>query len=121
MRLSERGQMLHQLVLDLVRNCIGLRHRCFLIDRYVEFRCQPMSEPARPDQENTIDLWDMLGCMTDLIDHLRLDTVEQAREYGFARLPDDAEDRDCDQQADQRISDRKAKPHANGSHDNGEA
>src|SRR5215213_10807676 len=80
-----------------------------------------MPEPARSDRENVVDPWDMLGRMTDLIDHLRLDTVEQAREHGFARLPDNAEDRDRDQQADQRIGNWKAKPHAEGSHDNGEA
>lgn len=48
--------------------------------------------------------------MSDLVDDLRVCPIEQACEDGLARVPDDFQDGDCDQQAHDRIRQRVAQP-----------
>lgn len=62
----------------------------------------------------------MPGSVADLVDDARLDPVEAAREYGPRRLPDDAEDRQRDQQADDRVGDWIAQPDADGAENHGQ-
>ena len=48
--------------------------------------------------------------MSDIVDYLRIYAIEQATKNGFSRLPDNSENRGCNQQADDWISKRKSQP-----------
>ena len=48
----------------------------------------------------------------ELLDHRRVNPVEQAREDRFRRLPDDAEDQRRDHQTNQRVGHREPQPDA---------
>lgn len=89
-----------------------------LVDRQVvvhgqrDVRVKYMPEPARPLVDDTFDAGNMLGGVPDLVDQTGLDTIEHASPHGARGLPDDAEDRNGDDQPDARIRERLSEPHA---------
>jgi hypothetical protein len=71
-----------------------------------------MAQPASPHFGDIFDLRNMERGVPDFLDHVRIDAVEHAYENGFAALNDNAEDRGCDQKADNGVGERIAEPHA---------
>ena len=63
----------------------------------------------------------MLGRMSNLIDRARLYAVQHPGQHGARRLPNDAEDDDCNQQANDRIGKRIPDPYAKRADNHGEA
>src|ERR671918_653097 len=68
-------------------------------------------EPSGLGVHYSFDPPHMLSCVFDFIDNTGVNAIEHPRKYRPAGLPNNAEDHRSNDQAYQRIGQRKSKPH----------
>src|SRR5436853_78458 len=71
---------------------------------------KPVTEPASFRLHDPADALDVLGRVTNFLDGAGLHPIEHALEHRARRLPDDNENSSGDEQADNRVCERVAKP-----------
>jgi hypothetical protein len=91
------------------------------IDHNVGFSVQPVAYPSCPRAVDRGDAGHVQGGVAELGNDMRVDAVQESREHGLGRLPDDAEDHGGDDEAYDRVGERKAEPDAERAHHHGEA
>src|SRR6185312_9629699 len=96
-------------------------HRQFRRYGDVDLGVETVSEPAGANVGHLVNLRHVLRSVPDLLEVVRLDAVEHPQEHGLDGLPHDPENSGGDDRADDRISDRIAKPDADGAEQHREA
>ena len=84
---------------DLAGYRVPIGHRQVGGHRDVELGAHPVPEPAGPHLRHLLHALDVARRVPDLFHYVGLGTVEEARKDGLARLPDDPEDADGDDEA----------------------
>ena len=79
-----------------------------------------MSDPSDPYLGEILHAGNVCRCMSDLVNHFRIHAVEDSREQGLAGFPPDFHNDKGDQQANERISQRKTDPYADRPDENGQ-
>ena len=102
-RIRKWGNVRLQLVSDAVRNVVRFRDRQIRSNLQDEIDRQLMSFPPRLHGGHGSHALHMARRVTRLTDNVWVNSVEHARDDRTSRLPDDAEDRDGDQQTDDGI------------------
>ena len=87
-------QMMHQLVPHLHRNLVSLFNRKLRADRHIQLGVQAVPQPAHPHIGHAFYLGYVASGVLDLIDHLRLNPIQQPGENSLGRLPHNAKDSD---------------------------
>ena len=105
-------EMVQQLMPRLHGDRVRIRHRDLRGQRNIQLGMQAVSEPAGTNLGHFFYFRDMLRDMADFVDNVWIDPVQHSREYLFAALDHDFENRDGDQQPDEWIGEREAKPYA---------
>ena len=80
----------------------------------IEFGMQSMTQPSYPYFRDVLHPGCVIHYVFDVIDDLRVDTVEQACEDGLAGLPYNAEDGYSNEKADNRVGQWITESDANG-------
>ena len=80
----------------------------------IEFRMKPMAQPSHPYFGDVRHPGCVIYRVFDVIDDLRVDTIEQAGEDRLCRFPHDAENSHSDEKADNRVGQWKTESDANG-------
>ena len=107
---SQPRQMGEQFPLEGSRDIEGRCDRLLRVGRDRHVRMQLVADPARLRVNDLAYTANMLSRVVDVVEDTGLDAIEHPGQNRPRRLPDDAEDRNCDQQADDRVSERKAEP-----------
>ena len=71
-----------------------------------------MSDPPDPYLGDILHAGNMFRGMSDFVNDLRIHTVEESREEGFAGIPSDFEDDQSNQKANERVGQGEPKPYA---------
>src|SRR5918995_7254548 len=108
-------------MIDLTGYGVPLGYRQVRIHCYVDLRTQPVSYPSRPNLCHGLHAGDIAYRLLDLVDHLGVHTVKQAGKYRPAALPDDHQDRRCDDESHDGVGQRVAQPHPSSANDHGQA
>jgi hypothetical protein len=99
-----------KMVPHLFGNSMSCRERYLRGKRYVDLRVQTMTEPASANIRNFFDSRYMFCRVPDFIGYMRINAIKNSREDLLAALDDDAEYRNSNNQSDNRVGKRIAKP-----------
>src|SRR6266536_3018709 len=113
--------MITRVSLDLAYERVGLGDRQARIDGDRHLSLEPMAEISGTDVRDLLDFRGVLNGVLQLAHNIRLNAVQHARDHGFGGLPNDAEYRHGDNDADDWICQLEADPYPRGSHHDGEA
>jgi hypothetical protein len=108
------AQMMQELMPCVFGDFVTFLNRNIRRHGDIEFGMQPMTQPSHPHLRDVLHPGCVINRVFDVIDDLRVDTVEQAREYGLSGLPYDAEDGHSYEKADNRVGQWKTESDANG-------
>src|SRR5215218_964837 len=105
--------MIRQCLLNVRDNLLRLDYGEIVIDQDLDIGVNPVSQPACLHVLDAAHSIDMGGRVLDFVEDIRLDTIEHAAKNLAARVLQDEEDRNGDEQPDDRIDDRVTGPCAN--------
>jgi len=118
---AEMRQVVEQLVTYLPRDLVPFRDREAARHGDAELGVQAVTDPAGAHVRDPFDARNVTGGVADLVQRLGLHAAEDAKQDGSGRLPDEREDRHRDQDADHRVGEQVARPHAHRSDEHREA
>src|SRR6266536_3208842 len=113
--------MITRVSLDLAYERVGLGDRQARIDGDRHLSLEPMAEISGTDVRDLLDFRGVLNGVLQLAHNIRINAVQHARDHGFGRLPNDAENRHGDNDANNWVRQREADPYPCRSYHHGEA
>jgi hypothetical protein len=113
--------MVARVIFDVVRYVARIGNRERWIDSQLHLRVQPMTEPPRANRLHIKDSPCMLRGMAQLIDRWTFDAIEHPGQHGLRRLPDDAKNRNSNDETDNRVGKRKTHPYTESAEDDRQA
>ncbi len=115
------SKVIEQFMTETVCDALSFRQRERVADINLDVSMESMPDPAGTRIDDSSDTWHMFGGMRDFSCNARLHAIEHTRQHRFRGLPDDAEDGYRDEQANDRVGEGEAGPHAYRPDDNGKA
>jgi hypothetical protein len=101
---------MHEQMANLHGNLMTLFNSKLRVYGNIYFSVEPVPYPSDPDLAYFLRARSMGYGMSDLVNHLRINTVEEANKYGFSGLPHNAENSYSDNEADNGICKRIPQP-----------
>jgi hypothetical protein len=80
-----------QLALDLLGDLVSFCDRQRWPDRHIGFNTQPMADPTRAHFRGSQDAWHVVHRVPGLVQHLRLDPIQDPHQDCLGRLPHDSQ------------------------------
>ena len=106
---------------DVVDQFADLRHRERRIHGKRHFRVQSTPEPSGANRFHTFNAAFMFSGVAQLAHNAWLYAIQHSPQYGVGGLPDDSEDRNCNDEADDWVGERKPHPYSERAEDDRQA
>jgi len=106
---------------NLLRDLVTISHRQPPGHRDAHLRVQAMSNPPGPEIGDLFHSRNVTRRVADRLERLRIDPVEHPDHHRPSRFPDDHEDGGRDQQPDDRVGQRVARPDSDGAEEHRQA
>ena len=116
----EAAHLVEQRVTHALGDIVPFGHGQLAVHDQVGAGDEAVPHPAHTHGLDLDDALDAGGRTLDVVDQLRIDRVHQAPEDGASSVAQDPQDGDGDDQADERVGQREAEPHADGRDDHGD-